>query len=918
MKEKNEEELYFEDYGLAIGLISYALDVDGKDLFRDLFKPHLFENYKRRLEEYATDSIEENIYEPAGYRLFGRYGLAILSLIDEFAFCNRKFNNSIIGTPAADKKYNAKVITGISESSDGNYLKKQAEETFLREKEKYPFICITKLKVSNILLELYGIDATRKIKSIIDFLSKEEHTKHTFNSIIVDCFDNDELTLITFSNSLCVLSSFNDKIRQITNQDLKLEIEEKKNMHAFTSCHTNLGYDVDFTFKDAKNSNPDFISIEEEYAKDIKIQLIWEVKPGHKKTFDDFINKCLDGIEKPNTSIVGGNTLPMTISIEEIGKLEEMCINEKEPVKEHVRKLKIFLVTPEMYSEVYKKDEMDNHLFTPHKRTQIVDLSQLETKLTQCKISKIVRDRILNVFKLYEDSVEEPLHAAYFPEMKGGLIEVETMLDSFLKGNEPISDIDDCLSKHIACMEEGFYNRFFQKEIRSNNLEYCGGVQQYLTSFDYAYKEIIRILLAEDYKKKPNVFTTVSGYESVSSTRNCLHLNINQITYPELFATTVWKEAANYYNPFKKNKYSRYPNDISAREFKQWYELFNDEQSFVRVNKLIQTKPYFNPSDDVYKKLCCLLNKDAMDYFVIDYFVYCFGFSCNYELFWHFQWKNALQISQFYNRNGKFEIDMFISLLLRLLVVALHSDKIINGMREPDENSVRTFLREQKNVPYDSALSEVWFRCFEKVQNCAETIYDRLFVPFLKYWCAAERQHIEKQIVENTKYLKEGLEDKLAKEKTIDGYNELVIHPRRRMIDVFKMVFREDRLVNYRNFEDTAVEKEWIKSGDYLICLLNAYLLSVKELDEESKKETPVIKSVPRNKDGIILLNKKTEAEAMTSEDSLIHNILNFPADPLGGIFIPSFANRKKYFKLRTNFYRTLWHFTMISRDSTK
>ncbi|MCD7914193.1 MAG: hypothetical protein LUG96_02260 [Tannerellaceae bacterium] len=163
------------------------------------------------------------MYTPTAYRLFGNYGLAILSLIDDFAFPDRIFHSNHgygeedygeetrreegVSFDFWKYQYNCKSITGIMETDqeDPGGLKNKAEQTFLRKDKKYPFIGIIKLKIDYHLLAGRGMVLTTEVKKRISRIGEHfcgDEDQGTFDFIILDCFDNDELTVLAFFNNL--------------------------------------------------------------------------------------------------------------------------------------------------------------------------------------------------------------------------------------------------------------------------------------------------------------------------------------------------------------------------------------------------------------------------------------------------------------------------------------------------------------------------------------------------------------------------------------------------------------------------------------------------------------------------------------------------------------------------------------------
>lgn len=131
--------MHYEEQGLFLGLISYPFSIDGKELYKKL--QSIFYSHKENLKKHSNESdpVDNQLYAPVAYRMFGTHGLAVLSLVDDYAFCSRIFNPNHIKLSKTDKSINnmknmfqSVVITGASETEDEAFsLRKKAEDTSL-------------------------------------------------------------------------------------------------------------------------------------------------------------------------------------------------------------------------------------------------------------------------------------------------------------------------------------------------------------------------------------------------------------------------------------------------------------------------------------------------------------------------------------------------------------------------------------------------------------------------------------------------------------------------------------------------------------------------------------------------------------------------------------------------------------------
>lgn len=232
--------MQFENIGVFLSFISYPYYKDGKELFDKVFDP-FFTEHKKRISQFdrnvsEKDDSYQKLYQPAGYRMFGSSGLAILSLVDDYSFYNRFFNKNHIQSllqektdeqsvaSNADNKecekdeieldFNSVVISGVVEhESKDRTLFQIADNTFLQSstKKRYHYIGIIRLKIDYRLLvgKDNALETVTQIKERINSLFSEVKTRNSrCDYFAMDCYDNDELTVVAFSDQLLTLYNF--------------------------------------------------------------------------------------------------------------------------------------------------------------------------------------------------------------------------------------------------------------------------------------------------------------------------------------------------------------------------------------------------------------------------------------------------------------------------------------------------------------------------------------------------------------------------------------------------------------------------------------------------------------------------------------------------------------------------------------
>lgn len=888
---------YRNEFGLFLGFLSYPFDLDGKKFYEQeivsFFKTHLKD--LRKYDNNSSNSSDNDnvLYDPRGYRLFGTQGLAILSLVDDYSFFTRVFNKNHIqsilkkdkdnkGPLIKDFNFKSVVVSGVMETITAEKeapitLEKIARKTFLKKEDRYTYIGIIRLKIdprvlthtrSNEGIKDQGVSVTKRIREAIYNITVK-HKDELSDYICVDCFDNDEMTVVAFANNLLYLYNFLGEIRSLKctelGQEYKIGNTVLKEKHVFASTLLCFGYDpAKIEAIESDNNLNEFY-----------INCLIESKTGHRDSLFEYLkNEKVDLFGKNlTTNITGGCNIVARVPLKKIKSLEEFC--EKNPIFiYHTRKVKISL--PDIYesekrNKQYSEYEDDKELRKNNEDEIDVNLDELRKDIKSLGISKALRDRTMALFDLYDNAHRNLLQQFYLDELKGALKHFHELIIDFQKDpKECLYDIEEKLNQSINNMESAIYDRLHHQKYNQAPLEYNGGIQQYLTSFDYAYKTITAVLGTEE-----EVYVTITGPERASSVRNLFRLNINDIVYPELFASAVWKEASNYVNESLngregfENISTKYKN--YSQLIRRWNMLLDDNH---KVSRLLDNIRYrinhdkrFNPSDPVHNYILNSVSIEMLSYFFQDAIVFHFTYLYDYELMWHMYLKTMLQTTICYYRLNKIDNGHLTYMLLRLFMIN-------NGI---NENAADEFINTQKDNPFDSSLSGTWSECFQKTLEVSKIIYDVIKKEEFLRFCEFQIGWIENHIGET-------------------AHPQAVLERRIQKSNKNKICMENGEVI---------IPEEKENPINYLICLFNAYLDAVRTLDCPESDKHYAIKSVPRlPEDGSILdLNK------LNLKDELNNKMSNVLSDPTGGFFTRTAKIRQRYFTYRTVLYRSLWNF---------
>lgn len=908
----------FDRVGLLCSFVSYPYDVDGRNLYDKVFSR--FFSYHRdqweASEQGEFGEYHESIYMSAGYRMFGSQGLLVLSLIDDYSFCTRHFHKNQIkalfkkNKEAVDESlwdFNNNVVSGITDKDDCDLLSK-SKNTFLKEKERFPFVGVIRLKFNPYFLlgRNGGVNAVRDVKECVSEIAEGLCKNTSQNIISVDCFDSDELTVIAFSDNLMYLYNLLGEIRSISDKTLVQKSKNRSSLcenegcekHVFSSAILNFGYDV--------NSDLDVSALDGFRAR-CKI----ETKVGHRDSFSVFLKTLkacrIEGeslsIDDLTMNITGGCGIIFSIPVIEIQRLESLC-ETHETFHRDVRKVKISLVDVSGEERLFRELSVGKHIDPVDEQSNSKDereyrisdstVNNTRQLLKKLGVSKMVRDRIMSLFELYNKSCLDALQRFYLKELKPSLENIETDLRDLMSDKkENLSSIEQALNSEVTSLENAFSDRLcFQKGMYVP-LEYSGGIHQHLTALDYAYKTICQ---AFSPVEKNTSFVTITGADRASSCRMLFRLNINDIVFPELFVTTVWKEVGNFHFktlqkvPVKSSNWDC-NDEVVKQEFKKqvimvdtWHALLHDPESFDIIRRAIDDAAELSSSDGVVLIAKSMMTMETVENFFKDYIVFHFVFSRDIEKMWHFYLKVMLQTTSCYYRLNHLDKFYLAQMLLRLFMVA----------RTSGEESAMDFVKNQKDKAFDAQIGGEWQECFSKLL----VVSGNVFKVLEKYNFRAMSDRFV-YVIENNIFELDHPNCRDGKSSGFYGHLDEVLEKRSEVICEMEKAFDQSKLVEFTSFD--------VGRFEYLVCLLASYINVSFAIDVQSKQDVRM-KLLPRNNEGDVHEVMRNRSISKAGVD--MSNIL---VDPTGGFFVPSFEIRGKYFVLRSAFYKSLWDYRFRS-----
>lgn len=900
-----------DDYGLLIGLISTPAGVDTDTFFNNEIEKNLSKLYKKN--RFKTNE-ETKLYTFKGYKTFGDHDLAVISLIDDFSYPNRVFHPAHGNRQESSSYYNYEYqimtcLNTLPESSK-DIVSNVKLENFIWPSEnkqsidQYPYICITRAKLSNYFLLGNGIHFTELVKRYLmsrnNFYNKGRNNMKT---IVLDNMGCEEIVILNFSYNLSSIAEFNHEIRccnfskleEIDSEESEYILKNKfisndsdaiswKEAHIFSSFYSLPGYSM-------QTNSTCLEKVETREEREIQINFVWDIKPGHAANFKKEFQTLLKELALDDQNIINKEPLRLNssswlykLSLPVYEKTKKNIFEIVESIrnfdnhKNHVRKVHMKM---EIYDTI-DGEGTDTNLLEKHcqeidteqhpqtslysKKLQIsaTDLCELRASLEKANASKLLRERIMKMYNNYNNCITDPMFFGSFIDLHGSMKSFKDRIKNYAETSHTESSISfhEWMNTQVVSFEQAYYNRFHQsnrmREMSDFNLEWNGGIQQIISPLDSAFKEF----LSHFGYIMNDKFVHVSGYERVQVTENTFRINMLHITYPELFASTIWKEIFNFY----------WRTAFSDGE--QIYFTKNDFHEYLKYS--IEHRSGFDRYNPVHQILLNSIDKDFTNAFVADTLSFYYGYAGEFDDFTYWYWKYLFQTPLYYDKSRIIDQKIFLKFLSRILFV---------GMLENEDKIESMFYH-----PADPVLAELWITNFKDVLS---------FVKLIK---TVFEWHRYKLIIKN-------MAIKLM-EKDLGKENESKSIPKEQLTKYISEIEKERKkqyidgvLDYYICFSQGKIPFIGPKASTFkLVQLFGAFLKYLKNVDKKGYEG--------KTKTQILYRNNEGKPDLSQNKGNSSHIL----ADPHGGMFCPEAYVQKECFKARSSFYRALFDLCMQNK----
>lgn len=927
-----EGKIAIDDCGIFIGLSSLPSPFSkGKEFYEKKIREGIFDRYRRTVLEYAftkdqdevayVEAFEKYFYQTCAYYLFGTYELAVLALVDDFKLGNKNFHpysylsEGLISEeelPGAEPEtFSFHTMTGISavgnregDPHGTSSLINRAKETFLPSHEratKFPLIGICSLKINNALLigqrDVVEYLIAKKVEYVL--ASATERGEH-FDFILLRTTAWNEYTLLLFTDSYDLMTSLVLSIRELQCKDLQVLGEEDRAMlagmkekgllrrlikkwqegdshlvdeaHLFVHSHTTFGFDLalfDFMTEEGVAYPVDFLPIKDEA---FQLNIRFDVKPGHLKTL---LNKLKSDPDGAKLSIGSGDFIYPSQS-GDIGMIYRDLLKQERinQLSKHIRRIH---ASPDLNLDLskIKGGDLQEHFFYTHRLSQFAfryeEIKILREQLIRCRVAKGVREKVINMFVNFNHQVQDPILFNYFIELKPFLKDVMAGLQHFSEAQDTsVEDISNQLWEWTHYFEKAYNNRFnlsYQTHGQTAlHLDFNVGVQQLVSLFDGVAK-ILAGCIDLPFQEGPSL--VISSTSELNFSGSILEVGLPHLIQPSLFLSMATHVITSDFL-------------LRTAGLSGHYEEFQHQTARLLGQQ---------------EELPFLATEHEVDAFLGALFNYYVTYNKDSDLFLFWYWHQFLQQPGAYHQNGEIEENLFVSYLIRMMVLMEFVDH--------DGGHFKSKLI----APFPE-LQNLWFRWFIHIRKRVDEILENNPVQILKSWFDQAKTLVIHEVIPKlyTGALEHGWEEEADLVAAYRQIREERGQPLSPASDSsIKQQIAQDWQAELTTFTDlilTSLEKGQVfkppaehygSASFYVQAVSLAYLRLIRNT---FKEEHTILYRLPAN--------GAPSAFFDPIDTRFERKYGPFAFDPKGGLFTTSIAARRKYFRYRVALYMSL------------
>lgn len=546
------------DFGVFIGLYTVPISIDENiklaEYIDDVFSIYSKTIFKND-EVYAQSNSElvdeySNLYKPISYNLFGYYDKVQICLVDDFEFSSRFFRPDNIYSLKQSKSFIYQSQTYMTMGKYEDYLLEEWKKINLNTNNA---IAIVQLKINTGLLAGCGI---KLVEDIFELLGTE--SMQIENKLILFGIGWNEITILYFGNEFDQMIDIIIRIRDLKVSNLKSarNIDYLKNCfintfenngnylfnsHIFAHTYTTFGYK---NLAKVKQSDK------------IKVETRLFTKPGHTASIiQSFQMANLKNEDIVFRKIIGMGDICCELNIDEYIEFQKIVST----LGDHINKTHSTLLIDKFdYGDECSKEHIYFHSNLIKLGFDRKKIEELHKNLTYEGIPVVISDRVENLFIKFNHAITDPVMFGFFIGLKpllNKILEDAKQYERRINRKSNSLDRINILLEQSKILEQAFFNRYGtnydMSEIPDWNVDFSGGFQQLIISYEYAYSKLCEIQYLQYsnnsyHQTNEGVIVYIKGSQKIESNKQSLRLNTFHLLNPELFAAIATHEAANW------------------------------------------------------------------------------------------------------------------------------------------------------------------------------------------------------------------------------------------------------------------------------------------------------------------------------------------------------------------------------------
>jgi hypothetical protein len=691
--------------GLFVGYaaIPFETGIDVAKIYFDL----LFKNYRTKINEVNPISLDENLFLPKYYHILGHHDLAMIAWVDDFTFGQQKFKP--FSEMAFCSEINCKLFNFNYQVNNSTFYSKEKN---IQKLPNHPAIVISQLKIKNSLIlgnnENVFAFAQEKISNVIEEFCKTRGISN-LNVQISHTHSWHEIMMILYGEDVKVLADAFLMVREMklsTNEfkaSLAYEVDPNQQYPLFSFTHSYFGLSCDL-----EETELQF------YRNEMNLFTKFFVRPGH-----------IENLPSKDIHFLVGNG-----DVAFMPKQQSFLMMNK-PTAPFNKIIRGSRSIPSINIKVNTTSEGIDTIVDGNKSLELVvgkigitdsNIKNVDKILTNLKIEKAIRSRVLKTLINYHDAINDPAMYIYTIELSPIINSLLRYLNNLniryledtkltakdygkIRQSPTLLEINKELSMRAGVFEIAYRCRM-QHSLRTldmtdSTLEYSGGLQQIISAYDSLFKIFRRSLGYYKYTEfnKNSAVAYITNTSGINSDIQGIQVNYMYLAQPEFFIATLFKESLNHLITMRKVKLNSWPDErvlsmedvvkfyngdykavelgssnpiiVNADRYRQFTVLCELQENAVLKTVLraimndIQEQALGPNQVWAFFEYTTLISKPLLEYLTYDQFNFEYYYQKDSESYFFWLWHMFFQERMHYETDGVLKSDFFLRSLFR-------------------------------------------------------------------------------------------------------------------------------------------------------------------------------------------------------------------------------------------------------------